>query len=137
MSTAGQQLFFQISAGLWNVLERYRSQAAIKLALLSPEPGFPDPRLLTAIRPDDIVTGDPGPGVSSLIKGIGQVLPNLVPGAPVTLHGFDPAAVQPAVLALVTDRSPMAAVLIRGFQQVLPKVASGASAALRSILPWS
>ena len=133
MSTPGQQLYFQISAGLWSVLERYRSQAATKLAVLDREPGFPDPRLLTALRAEDIVTGDPG--VSALITGLRQVLPSRVPGAPVTLHGFDPDAVQPALLAMVTGKSPTTAALIRGFRQVLPKIASEASAALRSVLP--
>jgi hypothetical protein len=32
MSTVGQQLFFQITAGLWSTLEPYRAQAAAKFA---------------------------------------------------------------------------------------------------------
>jgi hypothetical protein len=134
MSTAGQQLFSQISAGLWSALQRYRSQAAAKLESLGPEPGFPDPRLLTALHPDDIVAQDPG--VAALIQGLRQVLPSLAPGAPLTLHGFAPDPGQPAVLAMVTDRSPTAAALIRGLQQVLPKlVPSAVTGMLRSVLP--
>ena len=57
MSTAGQQLFDQITAGLWSVLERYRSQGAAKLAGLTADPDFKDTVLngvLTALGADDI-----------------------------------------------------------------------------------
>jgi hypothetical protein len=102
MSTSGQELFNQITAGLWSVLERYRSQAAATLAGLAAEPGVagtPLAGLLQELRPDDIAAGDPG--VSALIHGLLQVLPTPGPGAVATLHGFDPGAGQPRGLALV------------------------------------
>ena len=102
MSTAGQQLFDDIAAGLWSVLDRYCSQAAATLAVLGPEPGFGgtvlDGRLLQAVRPDDIVPADPG--VAALIHGLHNVLPNAA-GASVTLHGFDPGGGQPHGFAVV------------------------------------
>jgi hypothetical protein len=103
MSTAGQQLFDQIAAGLWSVLERYRSQAAAVLAGLGPEPGFAgtvlDGHLLQVLRPDDIAAGDAG--VAALIHGFLQVLPAAGESPNATLHGFDPGAGQPRGLALV------------------------------------
>lgn len=72
MGTAGQQLFTDATTGLWSVLERYRSQAAAVLAALGPEAGFGgtvlDGHLLQALRPDDVVAGDPG--VAALIHGL-------------------------------------------------------------------
>ena len=102
MSTSGQELFNQITAGLWSVLERYRSQAAGAIAGLAAEPGVagtPLDGLLQELRPDDIAAGDPG--VSALINGLLQVLPAAGPGAVATLHGFDPGGGQPRGLALV------------------------------------
>jgi len=103
MSTAGQQLFDQITSGLWSVLERYRAQAAGPLAGLAAEPGFAgtvlDARLLQALRPDDIAAGDAG--VTALISGLLKVLPAAGPAAQVSLHGFAPAPGQPLGLALL------------------------------------
>jgi hypothetical protein len=103
LGSASQQLFNDITSGLWSVLERYRAQAAGVLAGLAPEPGFGgtvlDQRLLKAIKPDDVAAGDPG--VASLIHGLHQILPDPGAGPPVTLHGFDPGAGQPRGLAAV------------------------------------
>src|SRR4051794_8325733 len=98
MSTAGQQLFNQVSSGLWQVLERYRSQAAATLAALARQPGFGgtslDGRLLTALRPNDVPAGDLA--VSALIHGLLKLLPN---AGSVTLNGFESAPGQPRGLA--------------------------------------
>src|SRR5437867_629027 len=104
MSSVAQKFFDDVAAGLWSVLERYRTEAAGVVAGLGPEPGFGgtvlDGRLLGAIRPDAIAAGDLA--VSALVHGVAALLPN--PGAgglPVTLHGFDPGAGQPRGLAVV------------------------------------
>ncbi|HKD06725.1 MAG TPA: DUF6603 domain-containing protein [Bryobacteraceae bacterium] len=103
MGTASQQLFNDITTGLWDVLERYRAQAAGVLAGLAAEPGFGgtvlDQRLLQAIKPDDVAAGDPG--VAALIHGLHQILSDPAGGPPVTLHGFDPGAGQARGLAAV------------------------------------
>jgi hypothetical protein len=102
MGTAGQQLFDAITAGLWSVLERYRSQASATLAALTPEPGFAgtilDGRLLQSLHPDDVVAADDA--VRNLIYGLMKVLPVGGPGATMALHGFDPGNGQPRGLAL-------------------------------------
>ncbi|MEO8368640.1 MAG: DUF6603 domain-containing protein [Candidatus Solibacter sp.] len=113
MGTA-DQLFEHIADGLWSVLESYRSQAAARLAGLGPEPGIADPvlkdRLLEPLRPDDIES--PEPGVSALIKGLVQLLPDPVAGAQVRLHGFLAAAGQPRGLALVVATPGPAATFV-------------------------
>jgi hypothetical protein len=100
---ASQQLFNDITTGLWDVLERYRTQAAGVLASLAPESGFGgtvlDQRLLKAIKPDDVAAGDPG--VTTLVHGLHQILADPATGPPVTLHGFDPGSGQPRGLAAV------------------------------------
>jgi hypothetical protein len=103
MGTPVQQIFSDITAGLWNVLERYRTQARAVLAGLTPEPGFTgtvlDKRLLQTLHPADIAAGDPG--VAALIHGLNQILPDPGTNPPVTLHGFDPGGGQPRGLAVV------------------------------------
>jgi|SRR5579871_2261085 len=107
MATPGQQIFSDITAGLWSVLERYRTQAGGVLAGLIPEPGFTgtvlDQRLLQAVRATDIAAGDPG--VAALIHGLNQVLQDSGTEPPVTLHGFDPGGGQPRGLAVVFSTS--------------------------------
>jgi hypothetical protein len=97
MGTVGQQLFDDITSGLWSVLERYRTQAAAALAALTPEPGFAgtvlDGRLLQALKPDDVPAGDDA--VKNLIQGLLRALPPGGAGAAVSLHGFDPGNGQP------------------------------------------
>jgi hypothetical protein len=119
MSTVGQQLFFQITAGLWSTLERYRAQAAAKLEGLGPEPNFPDSRLLTALRADDITAGG-DPGVEALINDLQQVLPNLSPGAPVALHGFAPGNGQPRGLAVAVTIPPSITFVRKGLSILAP-----------------
>jgi hypothetical protein len=104
MSTAGQDLLAQVTDAVWSLLERYRSAAAGVLAGLGPEPGLGgtvlDGRLLQAIRPDAIASGDPA--VAVLISAVKSLVPNPdVPNLPVTLHGFDPGGGQPRGVALV------------------------------------
>ena len=104
MGIAGQQLFQTASDALWDMLARLRSDAAAVLAGLAPQPGFDGPplsgRLLTALRPDTIVSADPA--VSVFLNALQSVLPDInVPDVAVTLHGFDPGGGQPRSLALV------------------------------------
>jgi len=102
MGTAGQGLFDQIVDGLWNVLEKYRSQGAARLNGLGPEPGVQGTALdglLERLRADDIASG--AAGVQPLIKGILKALPEAGPADGLTLHGFDPGQGQPRGLALV------------------------------------
>src|SRR5271165_2012404 len=104
MSTAGQQLFNQVSGALWDLLNRCRSDAAAALAGLGPEPGFAgtvlDGRLLQSIRPDAISSADAA--ASALIGALTKLIPDPNDaGIPVTLHGYDPGAGQPRGLALV------------------------------------
>ena len=111
MSTAGQQLFNEISAGLWSVLERYRSQGAAKLATLKPLSGFEgtvlDGRLLEPLNADDIAADDPG------VSGTHQWFCSPVAGFRTGRKGHParllPAPDQPRGLALaVTIPAPQA-----------------------------
>ena len=104
MSSVAQDLFTLVSNGLWDLLDRYRTQATAVLSQLQPEPGLAgtplDGRLLQALRPDQIAGADPG--VTALINGLKALLPSdpNLPHVPVQLHGFDPGGGQPRGLAL-------------------------------------
>jgi hypothetical protein len=104
MATAGQQLFDDIAAGLWSVLESYRSQAAAVLAPLTAEPGVagtPLDGLLQKLKPNDVVPAADAFNVKNLIQGLLDVLP--ADGGALSLHGFDPRNGQPRGLALVVN----------------------------------
>jgi hypothetical protein len=106
MGTAGQNLFQIASSAFWDMLNRLRSDAAVALAALGPEPGFGGPplngRLLTAITPNTITSADPA--VSVFINALQSVLPDInTPGVAVTLHGFDPGGGQLRSLAVVAS----------------------------------
>ena len=104
MGASGQQLFETVSNALWDVLKQLRQDAAGTLNGLGPEPGFGgtplDGRLLQAINPSQISSGDPAASV--LLNALKSVLPDAhAAGVPVALHGFDPGSGQPRGLAVV------------------------------------
>jgi len=115
MGTAGQGLFEAVSTDLWDLFDRFRTQATNVLAGLGPEPGMGgttlDGRLLQALRPDDIAGADPG--VTAFIGWLKALLPDPgVEGVAVKLHGFDPGGGQPRGPALVAVTQPPAATVV-------------------------
>ena len=113
MSSAGQDLLREVTAALWDLLDRCRAQAAAVLAGLGPEPGLAgtvlDGRLLQVFRPEDIAAADPG--VSTLLAAFDALLPPGIMGD-VTLHGFDPGDGQRRGLALAAVTPPPAVTVV-------------------------
>jgi hypothetical protein len=117
LSTAGQDLFAKVAGALWDLLAQCRSDAAVVLAALGPEPAVAgtalEGRLLAQFRPDAVASNDAA--ASALIGVLKSLLPNPdAVDAPVSLHGYDPGGGQPRGLALVFVSPPPAATLVVG-----------------------